>query len=390
MAGLSRIPGFKVGAMMASLLLAALALTGAAHAEGALKPGTAVERVLAMDGKTLPLPEGRWVVGADGDSGWNDASLGAYGYLRSLILFRVKDGRLDAVLEVNTNALAATDGWGMASSCARSDLVLAVVRYRAGWDGSCFFVTHTVMNKDDNPVWAQARAFATQQGWKVPGVLLTAGFRSANRADVIDARFHFVPETRGLPPEAAGRWKDSGWMAAKLDESRERSAFAQGVSNWAIGYAAAVDASLKGRADPSVAIPMPDASLKSAKDDSIARHLASLELLRQSGQMSQADFEAQSEALLENGTGSSSTAPDLSVVTAVKAFSYRMIVSVSHIFVDYYWTGSYVATGALEVLQITINSAKFYMHELGWAKFMGVPRTDSARTIDFRYIGSNA
>lgn len=391
MAGLSRFPVFKVGAALASLLLAGFGLTGAAHAQGVLKPGTAVERVLKVDGKTLPLPEGRWVVGADGDSGWNDPALGAYGYLRSLVLFRANtDGRLDAVLEVHTNALAATDGWGMASSCARADLVLAVVRYRAGWDGSCFFVTHTVMNKEDNPVWAKARAFAAQQGWKVPGVLLTAGFRAANRADVIDARFHFVPETRGLPTETAGRWKDSGWMAAKLDESRERAAFAQGVSNWAVGYAAAVDASLKGRADPSVAIPMPDPSLKSPKDDSIARHMASLELLRQSGQISQKEFEAQAEVLLENGTGSSSTAPDLSVVTAVKAFSYRVIVSISHIFVDYYWTGSYVATGALEVLQITINSAKFYMHELGWAKFMGVPRTDAARTIDFKYIGSNA
>jgi uncharacterized membrane protein len=80
-------------------------------------------------------------------------------------------------------------------------------------------------------------------------------------------------------------------------------------------------------------------------------------------------------------------APDLSVITAVKALSYRIIVSISHIFVDYYWTGNYVATGALEVLQITINSTKFYFHELAWNKYMGVPRTDAARVIDFRYIG---
>ena len=399
MAGLSKFPsvkflGRKAGAVVASLalagVLAGFAMIGPAQAQGALQPGATVERALTVDGKTLPLPEGRWVVGADGDSGWNDPAMGAYGYLRSLILFRVTQGRLDAVLEVHTNALAATDGWGMASSCARSDLVLAVVRYRAGWDGSCFFVTHTVMNKDENPVWSKARAFAAQQGWKVPGVLLTAGFRAANRADVLDVRYHFAPETRGLPAEAAGRWKDSGWMAAKLDESRERTAFAQGVSNWAVGYAAVVDASLKGRADTAAAIPMPDPALKTPKDDSIARHMAGLELLRQSGQISQKEFEAQAEALLENGQGTSSTAPDLSVVTAVKAFSYRLIVSVSHIFVDYYWTGSYVATGALEVLQITINSAKFYMHELGWVKFMGIPRTDAARTIDFKYIGSNA
>lgn len=389
MAGLPGMPGVTVRAMVTSLILAAFALVGAARAEGVLAPGATVERVLSVDGKTLPLPEGRWVVGADGDSGWNNPALGAYGYLRSLILFRVTDGRLDAILEVHTNALAAADGWGMAASCARSDLVLAVVRYRAGWDGSCYFVTHTVLNKDDNPIWVKARAFAAQNGWAVPGTLLTAGFRSANRTDVLDARYHFVPETRGLPSEAAGRWKDSAWMATRLDENRDRSAFAQGVSNWAVGYAAVVDASLKGRVGAEDSVPMPDPIRKTSAADTIARHMAGLELLRQSGQISQKEYEVQAEALLENGQGSSSTAPDLSVVTAVKAFSYRMIVSVSHIFVDYYWTGSYVATGALEVLQVTINSAKFYMHELGWAKYMGIPRTDAARTIDFTYIGTN-
>ncbi|WP_448188996.1 DUF2061 domain-containing protein [Azospirillum sp. sgz301742] len=383
----------KIRSAIASLImagvLAVLALAAPARAEGVLAQGATVERLLTIDGRKLPLPEGRWVVGADGDSGWNDPKLGAYGYLRSLVLFRVTEGKLDAVLEVHTNALAATDGWGMASSCARTDLVLAVVRYRAGWDGSCFFVTHTVMNKDENPVWLKAKGFAAQNGWKVPGTLLTAGFRSANRTDVLDVRYHFVPETRGLPGEAAGRWKDSGWMAGRLDENRDRAAVAQGVSNWAVGYAAVVDASLKGRAGTDYAIPMPDPTRKTPAADAIGRHMAGLELLRQSGQISQKEYEVQAEALLENGQGSSSTAPDLSVVTAVKAFSYRVIVSISHIFVDYYWTGSYVATGALEVLQITINSAKFYMHELGWAKYMGVPRTDAARTIDFKYIGTN-
>jgi len=99
------------------------------------------------------------------------------------------------------------------------------------------------------------------------------------------------------------------------------------------------------------------------------------------------EYAAQATALKEHGLGSSSLAPDIGVITAVKAISYRVIVSVSHIFVDYYWTGNYVAAGALEVLQITINSTKFYFHELAWAKYMGIPRTDSARTLDFKYIG---
>ena len=118
-----------------------------------------------------------------------------------------------------------------------------------------------------------------------------------------------------------------------------------------------------------------------------ARRLAELNLLRQGGAISQDVFDEQAKALREHGLGASSNAPDLATVTAVKALSYRIIVSISHIFVDYYWTGNYVATGALEVLQITINSAKFYLHEIGWAKYKGVPRTDAARVLDFKYIG---
>jgi uncharacterized membrane protein len=132
---------------------------------------------------------------------------------------------------------------------------------------------------------------------------------------------------------------------------------------------------------------MPQTVNGSPVADVIARRLAELELLQQAGTITPEEFAAQTTALKEHGLGSSSTAPDIGVITAVKAISYRVIVSVSHIFVDYYWTGSYVAAGALEVLQITINSTKFYFHELAWAKYMGLPRTDSARTIDFKYIG---
>ena len=99
--------------------------------------------------------------------------------------------------------------------------------------------------------------------------------------------------------------------------------------------------------------------------------------MRQAGTITPEEYTAQVTALKDQGTGlQQDLAPDLSVVTAVKAISYRVIVSVSHIFVDHYWTGNYVAAGALEVLQITINSTKFYFHELAWAKYMGIPRTD--------------
>lgn len=372
--------------LLAASVIIGLASTIAAQAQS-LASGSTVKRILRVNNKEVPLPVGTWVVATDTASDWNDQSIGAYGYLRTLVLFRIVGDRVDTMLEVNTNVLPTTDGWGMASECARTDLVLAVVRYRAGWDGSCYFVTHTLLAKEPTQAWRKARDFAVLKGLQISRVWLTAGFRTADRSDVLDVRFHFAPETRGITPESVERWQDSGWMSAKLDNDAQRYAFAHAVSDWTVSYSAMADAGLKNRLPNDDAIAMPQTTNGSPAADVIARRLAELELLRQSGTITPEEFAAQSTALKEHGLGTSSAAPDLSVVTAVKAISYRIIVSISHIFVDYYWTGNYVAAGALEVLQITINSTKFYFHELAWAKYMGVPRTDSARTLDFKYIG---
>jgi uncharacterized membrane protein len=376
--------------LVAVAVIVAAGWSVAANAQKTLSPGATVERVLRIDSKQVPLPGGTWVVAADTANDWNDQSIGAFGYLRTLVLFHVVGSRIDTMLEVNTNVLPTTDGWGMAADCARADLVLAVVRYRAGWDGSCYFVTHTLMAKEPTTAWRKARDFAVLKGWQASRVWVTAGFRTADRSDVLDVRFHFAPETRGITPEAVDRWQDSGWMSARLDNDPQRYAFAHALSDWTVSYSSLVDAGLKNRLLNDDAIAMPQAVNASPAADVIARRLAELELLRQAGTITPEEYAAQATALKEHGLGSSSLAPDIGVITAVKAISYRVIVSVSHIFVDYYWTGNYVAAGALEVLQITINSTKFYFHELAWAKYMGIPRTDSARTIDFKYIGVDA
>ena len=374
----------------AALLVAAALVFAApptAQAQDPLKPGDSLTGTLIVSGKQLALPSGPWVVAADGDSGWTSSDVGAYGYLRTTILFRMSGDTVDTVLEVNSNALATMDGWGMAGACSRQDLVWVTVRYKAGWDGSCYFVTHSLLAPGNQPVWEAARRFARQNKWRLPNVAVTAGFRSADRTDILDVRYHFTPETRGIRAEAVSRWRDSAWMASRVEQAADRLAFVKSVRDWAIGYSAIVDSGLKNHPYQGDPITLPQSGVQDTIKDMIAERTAELGLLRQAGAITDDEYAVQKQALDTAASGTASTIPDLSVITAVKGLSYRVIVSFSHLFNNFYWTGNFVTTSALEVLQITINSIKFQIHEIGWAKYYGTPHTDAGRTIDFRYIG---
>jgi len=359
-----------------------------------LAGGAAAERIVPVSGKQLPLPAGNWVVAADRASDWNDKRYGSFGNIRSLVLARVVDGRVDAMVEVNTNTQQTANGWGLAFDCARSDLPSALIRYSDGWDGSCYFVSHTLLAGNPTPVWQEAEKFIAAKGWKLSRVWLTAGFRSVNKTDVLDVRYHFSPETRGIATETVERWEDSAWMSARLSRDPKRQGWAKAVEDWAVDYAAFLDAGLKNQLAKSttVAMPQPPDPAQLA-----ARRTAMLKSLRHAASNAAMPAQAVStvekdeEAPEEPAPEKVQLAPSVAEMAAVKALSYRIIVSISHLFVNYAWTGSPIQTAELEVLQIIINSAKFYVHEMVWETyFTGVPRGDLGRIVDFNYIGVNA
>jgi uncharacterized membrane protein len=82
---------------------------------------------------------------------------------------------------------------------------------------------------------------------------------------------------------------------------------------------------------------------------------------------------------------------DPATVALYKTLSYRPIVPALNLGIDLYWIGRPFAAGVLEVLQIVVNSYKFYMHELAWNRFIGAAnRPDAARQIDFASLGTNS
>ena len=220
--------------LAAALLASRLALAGEPFLPSA---GAVVTNVIPIAGKQVPLPEGPWIVAGAGHTRWASEVEGAYGAIANLVLFRLQGRVVDAALELNVNELAVMDGWGIAADCMRGDLALAVVRYRTGWDESCFFVTHTLaVTPGIPPAWDQALRLASDADLIMAPVWLSTGFRVSNRRDIIDARFHFSPSTRGIPVEISSSWSDSAWhgdatrpRSAALDTGRDRCPLGRGL-----------------------------------------------------------------------------------------------------------------------------------------------------------------
>jgi len=234
------------------------------------------------------------------------------------------------------------------------------------------------------------------QGLSLSRVWLTAGFRAVNKTDVLDVRFHFAPETRGIGAETVDRWEDSAWMSAKLKGDAKRQGWVAAIEDWALNYSILLDTGLRDQLPKTPGITMPQLADSAQM---AARHAAMLKSLRLAPSTGISPDQAEKPGANQDEEADDVTpeapkigmAPGVAEMAGVKALSYRLIVSVSHIFVNYAWTGSAVVTAELEVLQIIINSAKFYVHEMVWETyFQDTPRGDLGRIVDFNYIGVNS
>lgn len=366
-------------------------LFGTAAEAGTPPIGAVVEGAMKVAGKQVPLPAGPWVLAGHALIPYGGGErIGAYGSIHNIVLLQVEQGRIGTVLELHVNALPVTDGWGISQDCSRTDLPLATIRYKAGWDGSCFFLAHTTARSKKEPeAWTAATRFAAGRGLAMAGEWLTAGFRVANRSDIVDARFHFAPESWGLPAGGKGTWADSPWSVSRLERDPQRLAVARTLTEWGVRFSGLVEAGIKNRVDPAAPLPLPTARAKDARDV-IEQRVAAVDDLLRSGAIDARQHRIQIARLLERGLDPGSEVTDPSTVALYKTLSYRPMVSFANVWIDYYWIGQPWAAGLLVLLQVTVNTTKFYFHELAWEQIAGGgTRRDSARTMDFAYLGTN-
>lgn len=372
----------------AALLVLALLLAPAARAEPAV--GDTASPIIGIAGKQVPLPDGNWIVaGRAPGAVTSGGDLGSYGAIWNVVLFRIaSDGALDAMAEINVNDMAVDDGWGIAANCQRSDLVLTVVRSRAGWDAACFFVTHTLWSSSDaSPAaWRQARALALRRGLTLPATTVTAGFRVANRRDIIDVRFHFVVD----PAQARSvDWNASPWSRGALQQDRGRLAFDRNVADWSAMMIGCIEAGLKNRLPATFAAPAPgaaDAVLN--RDGMLAAKQQALVSLQSSGLLSAEQVEQQSALLRQADAYDSHDAVDPGTIQFYRLLSYQGLSVTSDALVTFLWTAQSVQAAAVTLLQASVRTGRSYAMAYLWDWYGSAPtRPDIARTVDFSYGG---
>jgi hypothetical protein len=156
-----------------------------------------------------------------------------YGAIETIVLFKLAGDAVEDFITIRANALPVTGSWGPAVECDRQDINFTSVFFRAAHENFCGFVNRVVSAEDasSSPAWRTALALAGEHRWRVPATWLMAGFRIANRQDVLDLRYHLNPEFAGFPRDG-GSWTASDWSPARVAGDERRMAAIQHLARW--------------------------------------------------------------------------------------------------------------------------------------------------------------
>jgi uncharacterized membrane protein len=370
-----------------SLIALLLAWALPAAADPAI--GSTHRDLLKVAGKQIPLPEGNWVLAglAHTQLPPKTGPAGAYGSILNMVLLKAAEDGIEAIVEINTNTLPVDDGWGISRHCERQDLHLVLNRYRSGYDAACVFIGHSNPVKDSgqaSQAWGAARTMAQRRRLSLPSEFVTVGFRVADRADLVDLRVSFDPRRRGLAPTPLARWPDSAWHPTRVAADEARMAYLAGLSRWAATFVDSIEQGMKNALAEGEKPPAPFADDNEVSPQTV-RRLQELVRLFETGAIGAEEFERQSTLVLSGQADQSAAPIDPGEVALWKTISYRPMVSTANLFIDYMWIGQPFAAGVLVLLQVVVNTTKFYFHELAWNKYVGGAggKREAAPVLDF-------
>lgn len=354
--------------------------------------GSSVSGRIDIAGKQVPLPPGEFRViavenlSAQQIRGETTTDRMDLGPIRAVALAQVADGKVTAVVEIATNLLPYYDGWGTAADCNRTDLYAAISRYKSGFDVSCLYLKPVAVGGDVGlPGGSAAQRFATEQKASVGDFWLTAGLRNADRQDILDVRYSFDPAVLGAPARAAAA---AAWAPAEIERNAAGLAAVKDLAAWAGRIAEPLDIGLRGRLESTSFPAIAGAASVDAAEVERAARTDALAALRDAGAITAQDYDRQMEALGGAATAAAAAGAagwTYAQVAGWKAFTYRVIVTTINVGIDYAFVGRPFAAGVLVILQVVVNTTKFFFHEMMWQEVFGVSplQREAPNVIEF-------
>ena len=378
-----------------ALLTLAACLLGWSSAAAAQEVGTVATGTITVAGKQVPLPPGDFTVIASGTANArivNKTGIESerldLGPIRTVTLAQVADGRVPVVVEIAANLVPHHDGWGTTADCTRKDIYAAVSNYKSGWDVSCLYLKPLPVGDTAPAPGGEALArLAGDRGAAISSFWVVAGLRVADRQDVVDVRYHIDPAALGVPATAANA---AAWEPSAIEQQPARLAVVKDIAAWAGTVAAPLSAGLQGRMEPTWTAFPPIAGSAALDPEALERtaRAEALKRLRDSGAISQSAFDEQmaviTGAVAGAGTAEATTWT-YAQVAGWKAFTYRVVVTTINAGIDYVFIGRPFAAGVLVVLQVVVNTTKFFFHEMMWQEVFGISplQREAPNVIEF-------
>jgi hypothetical protein len=368
---------------------------------GATVPALSLERDdqarahVELLSRQVPLPEGDWVALGRATNSPLNGTPGVYGTIENAILVRRTEGRIDGVVEINTNRLSLDAGWGTATDCAREDTLARVVLYKTPVDGFCLFVAPTEIGVPDIPgpkAWETVAPALHADATPPTPVWLTVGFRVSDRYDVLDVRYHFDPSALGIAPKDGDAWTIDAVLKApeRYDAVKLLTAWG-GLASGMVedGFRGALVDRMKGAALPN------PWEVTALKDDerpdpqgraSKASRIAALAALVQTGAISPSDHAAYAKAIEDEPPPPSPE--DYYRLLGMKVFSFNFFrVSVDYILAFVVTVNSLVSGYITAAIVVTHSIAQVF-NDMYWDNYILTQASAKATVVDFVQIGT--
>ncbi|WPZ36030.1 hypothetical protein T8K17_07770 [Thalassobaculum sp. OXR-137] len=356
----------------------------------ALEVGETLTGYAELQGRQVPLPEGEWVVAGLGNNTIVSGVAGAYGTIENAVLLQFNGDKARGIVEINTNTISVTEGWGTTDACLRDGVLAKLNLYRTAVDGFCYFVTETAQPvTGGTDAWKAAKAFTAERGYAMPQEWLTVGFRLSNRHDILDARYHFDGLELGtLAPSM------TTWSPETVVTDPDKYAVVNDLNAWAGLTSELFESGLRGRLAEKLhgrSVPQPLAVLETGTIDPSAVGRASKAARKRALQELAAEGVIREDDLASYFAAVDNTAPPPTLENYYQTLVAKMIsfnlfrVSVDYL-LAYIVTVSAAVSGYITASIVVTHSMAQIANDLAWDSYIAGQRKDGSELVEFDYI----